>query len=278
MNDERNREYFKETFGEIHAPSALVGKVMDMTENNERKARPVITKKVIIIAAVVALVLAATLTAVSVNYDRARQISFGNSQWWEDVDAFVVDPETGEEWLKPEYIFTMPKENMIFDFPAIIDKDKLPIPEGYELSHEDIRTLEEAPPYHTSWVVYHYTDINSYKDENGTTMVEGKWLSVTVEELYEDTEVSIEHDGEMFRTKVGDVDLYYYSEERIPTDLGFEHDVQETTYLAVGEKYRILITASVYDTNCEVYDWDDLPTLEEISAIIEAIDNMIYPD
>lgn len=277
MKEQNNREYFQNTFSEIHAPSALVGKVLNMTANNEKKARPAAVKKLIIIAAVVVVVLAATLTVVSVTYDRGRQITFGNSPWYEDEDVYEVDPETGEHWFKPEYWFSLPKEEMIFDLPAIIDKDKIPVPEGYELTFEDVRRLEDTPPYHTTWVVYDFSNVKSYEDENGITMREGKRIWITIEETYDGMEVSLEHDGEMFKTKVGDVDLYYFNEERIPTNLGFEHDEQITEYLAVGDKYKIHITTIVYDTECEAYDWDDLPTLEEVSAMVEAIDNMIYP-
>lgn len=58
MNDERNRAYFKETFSEITAPSALVGKVLDMTEN--KKARSFNVKRIAIIAAAVIMVFATT--------------------------------------------------------------------------------------------------------------------------------------------------------------------------------------------------------------------------
>lgn len=58
MNDERNRAYFKETFSEITAPSALVGKVLDMTENKNRIVS--INKKVVLLIAAIMLVLLAT--------------------------------------------------------------------------------------------------------------------------------------------------------------------------------------------------------------------------
>lgn len=60
MNDERNRAYFKETFSEITAPSALVGKVLDMTENENRTVKRTINKKVVLLIAAAILVLLAT--------------------------------------------------------------------------------------------------------------------------------------------------------------------------------------------------------------------------
>ncbi len=62
MNNEKNKRYFKETFKEITAPSALVGKVMDMT--NKNKAKTVNVKKVAIIAAAVMAIIATTGAAV----------------------------------------------------------------------------------------------------------------------------------------------------------------------------------------------------------------------
>ena len=61
MSDERNKRYFKETFKEITAPSALVGKVMDMTN---KKVKTVNIKKVAIIAVAVMAVIATTGAAV----------------------------------------------------------------------------------------------------------------------------------------------------------------------------------------------------------------------
>lgn len=59
MNEERNKKYFRDTFGEITAPSALVGKVMEMMENENRIAVS-INKKVVLLIATAALILLAT--------------------------------------------------------------------------------------------------------------------------------------------------------------------------------------------------------------------------
>ncbi len=60
MRDERNKEYFKNTFSEITAPSALVGKVLNMTENENKMAKRIINKKAVLLIAAAMLVLLAT--------------------------------------------------------------------------------------------------------------------------------------------------------------------------------------------------------------------------
>lgn len=270
MNDERNKKYFCDTFGEITAPSALVGKVLDMTENNERKARPIITKKLVIIATVVALVVVTALVAIAaIDFDFAHEVAFGNRSG----SIFEVDPETGKTLPGT---FTIPDEDFIFDLPATIDPNKLPIPEGLEPSiiyeyneNGELKVASERYYKHAVNLFYNGSFIDF--DENGKEYSYGKNLYINVYETFKNTRVTVLHDGEMHKAQIGDFEIYYYHIDEIRDDGSI---TRTTSYVTLGEKYCIKINTIAFRMDKK----DTSLTLEEISAIIEAIDNMIYPD
>lgn len=89
MTDERNKQYFKETFSEIKAPSALVGKVLDMTENETRTTRH-INKRAILVLAAAALILLATGAAWVVSSLNVKIDDLGTTD-----EGYAIDiPET----------------------------------------------------------------------------------------------------------------------------------------------------------------------------------------
>ena len=237
-------------------------------------------RKVIVLVAAVIAILAMTLVSVAASrYRPQKDIPFGNNT--DVLFETKINPETGEpeQWFKPEIIAQSSgvHEFYTLDVPAIVNIDLLPIPEGYELNHQDIRYRADAPDYSPTWVGYLFDVWNKRTDENGVTMITGKLLSINVTETAQDAQVVIEHKGEMMQTRVGDINLYYYCDEYAHTE-PFEHDSQIINYLAIGDGYRIFIRTEVYDTNCELYSWEDLATYEEVVAIIEAVDNMFHPE
>lgn len=99
MNDERNRAYFKETFSEITAPSALVGKVLDMTENKNRIAS--INKKVVLLIAAAMLILLATGAAwvvsslyVNISQSDMLEVSEQDVMNLENIEITDLDEES----------------------------------------------------------------------------------------------------------------------------------------------------------------------------------------
>lgn len=263
MNEERNREYFKDTFSEIEAPSALVGKVLNMTANNEKKARPEIVKKVVIIAAALTLVLAATLvTAATVKFDFFHEVPFGN----QTLSVFGYDPETGESEMIA--VGKLPDEEFIFDLPALIDADQIPIPEGfgfepsviYEMGG-DGELVTAEPRYYKHVVNLYYDGKFTETDENGEECTYAKSLGIHINEVYKNTRITVMHEGEMNKASLGDFEVYYYREGG------------NVSYVTLGEKYCIKIE----DYTHGLSDRGSL-TLEDISAILEAIDSMIYPE
>lgn len=263
MNDERNREYFMNTFSEIKAPSALVGKVLNMTANNEKKARPKVVKKVVIIAAALTLVLAATLvTVATAKFNFFYEIPFGN----QTLSIFGYDPETGESEVIA--VGKLPDEKFIFDLPALIDTDKLPIPEGFKPSviHEigDNGELVIAEPrYFKHTVNLHYSGTFTEIDKNGEECIYGKNLYIHIDERYKNTRITVMHDGEMNVVQLGDFEVYYY----------YDEDMDTINYATLGKKYSIRIENISHNMN-----ENGILTLDEISAILEAIDSMIYPN
>lgn len=297
MNDERNREYFKDTFSEIKAPSALVGKVLNMTANNENKARPKVVKKVVIIAAALTLVLAATLVTVATyKVDFSRDVMFGNNTndtfydpiyghiggtdgvlAGDDGNGVIVGYEVKEEYK--HYLTPYPVEDFLFDIPNIIDPEKIAVPEDFELYSIEGITLEEREQEPGAKL----SSVASYNYHGGKTRKEGidqdfwtKGIWIYLQELYNESDLVIVHDGELYheQTDDGRVDIYYY-------DMLKEDYCLYREYLFVGEKYKVMMIswASLFDQEGDYsYVEENTLTVEEIKAIAESIDNMFYPN
>lgn len=297
MNDERNREYFKDTFSEIKAPSALVGKVLNMTANNENKARPKVVKKVVIIAAALTLVLAATLVTVATyKVDFSRDVMFGNAVddtfydpiyghidgtdgvlAGDDGNGIIVGHEVKEEYK--HYLTPYPVEDFLFDIPNIIDPEKIAVPEDFELYSIEGITLEEREqePGATlsSNADYNYRG-GKFRKEGIDQDFWTKGIWIYLQELYNESDLVIAHDGELYheQTDDGRVDIYYY-------DMLKEDRCLYRQYLFVGEKYKVMMIswASLFDQEGDYsYVEENTLTVEEIKAIAESIDNMFYPE
>lgn len=91
MNDERNKKYFCDTFGEITAPSALVGKVLDMTENENRTVKHIINKKAVLLIAAAALILLATGAAWVVSSLNVKIDDLGTTDEGYELDVPKAD-------------------------------------------------------------------------------------------------------------------------------------------------------------------------------------------
>lgn len=297
MNDERNREYFKDTFSEIKAPSALVGKVLNMTANNENKARPKVVKKVVIIAAALTLVLAATLVTVATyKVDFTRDVMFGNAVddtfydpiyghvdgtdgvlAGDDGNGIVIGGKIKEEFK--HYLTPLPNEDFIFDIPNIIDPEKIALPEDFELYRVEGITLEDREREFGAKL----TSVAYYDYHGGKTRIDGidqdfwtKGIHIYLQELYNESDLVIAHDGELYheQTDDGRVDIYYY-------DMLKEDRCLYRQYLFVGEKYKVMMIswASLFDQEGDYsYVEENTLTVEEIKAIAESIDNMFYPN
>lgn len=297
MNDERNREYFADTFSEIEAPSALVGKVLNMTANNEKKARPKIVKKVVIIAAVLTLILTATLVTVATyKVDFNRDVMFGNKVddtfydpiyghvdgtdgvlAGDDGNGIVIGGKIKEEFK--HYLAPLPDEEFIFDIPNIIDPEQIALPEDFELWRVDGITLdereEELGVKLSSNATFFYQGGKTRKEGiDQDFWTRGVWIYL--QELYDESELVIVHDGELYheQTDDGRVDIYYYDSFKNEYSL-------HRSYLFVGEKYKVMMKswASLLDQEGDYsYVEENTLTVEEIKAIAESIDNMFYPE
>lgn len=220
-------------------------------------------RKVIVLVAAVIAILAMTLVSVATaKFNYFYEIPFGN----QTLSLFGYDSETGES--EAIMVGQMPDEKFIFDLTALIDVDKLPIPEGFKPSViYEMNTGGELviakPRYFKHTVNLYYNGTFTEIDENGEECTYGKNLEIHIDERYKNTRITVLHDGEMNVVQLGDFEVYYY----------YDEDMHCINYATLGKKYSIRIVNSSYNMNEK-----GILTLEEISALLEAIDSMIYPN
>lgn len=141
-------------------------------------------KRVLIAAAIVVLVLIATVAMVA-GQEGMKVIRFGNN----------IDRTGGR------FITDLPypdKNERVLDISALMIEADLPIPDGYECSYFD--------PYHSSYSIMYGKDSESA--EYGHTS-----LNINIYEVYPDAHIKIEHNGEMLVLETGDLNVYHYGNE-----------------------------------------------------------------
>lgn len=219
-------------------------------------------RMVVLVAAVIAIIAMTLVPVATAKFNHFYEIPFGN----QTSTLFKYDSETGE--FEVITVGQLPDEKFIFDLPALIDSDKLPIPEGfkpsviYEMNTGGELVIAE-PRYFKHTVNLYYNGTFTETDENGEECTYGKNLAIHIDERYENTRITVLHDGEMNVVQLGDFEVYYY----------YDEDMHCVNYATLGKKYSIRIVNSSYNMNEK-----GILTLDEISALLEAIDSMIYPD
>lgn len=187
-------------------------------------------KKVLLLAAAVVLVLSVTVAMVAGN--DMHVIRFGNNINYDEY-ADAEDPEERND------LFLTYATPGIFgdgelDIPAMIIEADLPIPEGYKCSMFD-------PLRKSSYNIYFSKDSEkvAYRDAS---------LTIHIYEIYENTGVRLDHDGDMLVLEMGDLKVYHYSK----------------FYLLKASNYACHISCNDPDV-----------TDDQILAIFESINNMM---
>lgn len=244
MFSEKQMQIIKQVLTQCdnHETLALVGDTpikYQFTKEFEEKAdalkrrvifnMTVTLKRLLIAAAIIILALTTTLVLAAWPRDSELAIRFGNAVT-EYGTRIASYPDTALDCL-------------------VIDYENLPVPEGY---------LYRGDSYnHASY---------QKQFEDGTW---GPSISVAWFEIFDDSYVLIEHDGNMERIEVGDTTVYYYSETWVDDSIGLV--IERNRYLVKGEKY---ITYIITDSSPK-YGREDLASHEEIATIAEALNDVL---
>lgn len=186
-------------------------------------------KKMILLAAAVVLVLSVTVAMVAGN--DMHVIRFGNDINYNEYSE-IDDAEKADYF---DVYLRIPSTNeKTLDIPAMIIEADLPIPEGYKCSMFD--------PLHSITYSIHF----SKDSEKGA--YRHALLTIHIYEIYENTGVRLDHDGDMLQFEMGDLKVYHY----------------DKFYLLKANNY-------VCHISCNDPDVTD----DQILAIFESIDNMM---
>lgn len=179
-------------------------------------------KKVILLAAAVVLVLSVTVAMVAGN--DMHIIRFGND----------IEVNKGGGPANPMYLTPGVMGDGVLDIPAMIIEADLPIPEGYECNYFD-------PLRKSSYDI-------SYSKQSEKAAYRHASLDIHIYEIYENTGVRLDHDGDMLMLEMGDLKVYHY----------------DKFYLLKASNY-------VCHISCNDPDVTD----DQILAIFESINNMM---
>lgn len=187
-------------------------------------------KRVLLLAAAVVLVLSVTVAMVAGS--DMHVIRFGNDVNYDEYTT-TEDPEERNN-LFLTYATPGIMGDGVLDIPAMIIEADLPIPEGYKCSIFD--------PLHSTTYSIHFS-----KDSEKVAYRHAS-LDIHMYEIYENTGVRLDHDGEMLQLEMGDLKVYHY----------------DKFYLLKANNY-------VCHISCNDPDVTD----DQILAIFESIDNMM---
>lgn len=177
-------------------------------------------KRLLIAAVIVVLMLIATVAIVA-NRDGMKVIHFGNN----------INRTGGNTITDLPY----PNKNeRTLDISALMIEADLPIPEGYECSYFD--------PYHSSYSIMYGKDSESAAYGYAS-------LNINIYEVYPESHIMLEHDGEMLVLETDNLKIYHY----------------DTEYMTKGDNYVTRISTNDRDI-------DD----SQILAIFDAIDEMLH--
>lgn len=179
------------------------------------------TLKRLLIAAVIVVLILATTVAIVAGQDGMKAVQFGNS-----IDR-----------TEREIITDLPfpnKNERVLDISALMIEADLPIPKGYECTYFD--------PYNSSYTIMYYK-------ESESAAYGMAHLNINIYEVYPDSHIKIEHNGEMLVLETGDLNVYHY----------------DTEYMTKGDNYVARISTNDRDL-------DDSQVLE----IFDAIDKMLH--
>lgn len=179
-------------------------------------------KKVLLIAAAVVLVLSVTVAMVAGN--DMHVIRFGNN----------IEINEGGGPADPMYLTPGIMGDGVLDIPAMIIEADLPIPEGYKCSYFD-------PLSKSSYDIH-------FIRQSEKAIYRYAYLDINIYEIYENTGVRLDHNGEMLVLEMGDLKVYHYGKE----------------YLLKASNYACHISCNDPDV-----------TDDQILAIFESIDNMM---
>lgn len=179
-------------------------------------------KKVLLIAAAVVLVLSVTVAMVAGN--DMHVIRFGNN----------IEINEGGGPADPMYMTPGIMGDGVLDIPAMIIEADLPIPEGYKCSYFD-------PLSKSSYDIH-------FIRQSEKAIYRYAYLDINIYEIYENTGVRLDHNGEMLVLEMGDLKVYHY----------------DKFYLLKASNYACHISCNDPDV-----------TDDQILAIFESIDNMM---
>lgn len=187
-------------------------------------------KRVLLLAAAVVLVLSVTVAMVAGN--DMHVIRFGNNIDYDEYSN-TEDPEERND-LFLTYATPGIFGDGVLDIPAMIIESELPIPEGYKCSMFD-------PLRKSSYDIYFSKDSEKVAYRHAS-------LTIHIYEIYENTGVRLDHNGEMLQLQIGDLKVYHY----------------DKFYLLKASNY-------VCHISCNDPDVTD----DQILAIFKSIDNMM---
>lgn len=179
-------------------------------------------KKVLLIAAAVVLVLSVTVAMVAGN--DMHVIRFGNN----------IEINEGGGPADPMYLTPGIMGDGVLDIPAMIIEADLPIPEGYKCSYFD-------PLSKSSYDIH-------FIRQSEKAIYRYAYLGINIYEIYENTGVRLDHNGEMLVLEMGDLKVYHY----------------DKFYLLKASNYACHISCNDPDV-----------TDDQILAIFESIDDMM---
>lgn len=179
-------------------------------------------KKVLLIAAAVVLVLSVTVAMVAGN--DMHVIRFGNN----------IEINEGGGPADPMYLTPGVMGDGVLDIPAMIIEADLPIPEGYKCSYFD-------PLSKSSYDIH-------FIRQSEKAIYRYAYLDINIYEIYENTGVRLDHNGEMLVLEMGDLKVYHY----------------DKFYLLKASNYACHISCNDPDV-----------TDDQILAIFESIDDMM---
>ncbi len=187
-------------------------------------------KKVILLAAAVVLVLSVTVAMVAGN--DMHVIRFGNDINYNEYS------ETDDSEKRSDLFLTYATPGIfgdgVLDIPAMIIEADLPIPEGYECNYFD-------PLRKSSYDI-------SYSKQSEKVAYRHASLDIHIYEIYENTGVRLDHNGDMLQLEMGDLKVYHY----------------DKFYLLKASNYACHISCNDPDV-----------TDDQILAIFESINNMM---
>lgn len=214
-------------------------------------------KRVLLIAAVLVLMLSVTVAMFAGDKDM-HVIRFGND----------IEINEGGGPADPMYMTPGVMGDGKLDIPAMIIEADLPIPEGYECNYFD-------PLRKSSYNI-------SFSKDSEKAAYRYASIHINIYEIYENTGVRLDHDGDMLVLEMGDLKVYHYDKFYLLKASNYachiscnDPDMTDDQILAIFESINNMMTApmrseeeiraemeeepsiAVHTGQSEISDWDE---------------------